>query len=99
MTPGLAAQFGLSGVTQGLVVARVDASGPAFGVLFQNDVIVAALGEGGTRKPVRTVDDLQDAVRHPVNGAVSLIVASPGPNGGPPQQRVANILLSQGGGT
>jgi serine protease Do len=99
VTPAIAAQFGLSGVTQGLVVARVDESGPAFGVLSPNDVIIAALGEGGVRKPMRSVDDLQDAVRHPVNGAVSLIIAAPSPNGGAPQQRVANILLSQTGGT
>jgi serine protease Do len=93
LTPAMASQ---TGAPQGLVVTHVDASGPAFGVLFQNDVIEAALTAEG-RKPMRTVDDLQQVVSHPLNGAVSFIVASPGQGGGAPQTRVANILLSQGG--
>jgi serine protease Do len=97
VSPNVATQLGLSGVHEGLVVVRVDPSGPAFGVLFQNDVIVAALGASGTRRPIRTVDDLQAAVSHPENGAVSLLVSTVPPNGGAPQTRVANILLSGGG--
>jgi serine protease Do len=95
LTPVLASQYGVGG-TQGLVVTHVDPSGPAFGVLFQNDVIESALTPDG-RRPMRTVDDLQQVVSHPTNGAVSLIVAQPSQNGGAPQTRVANILLAQGG--
>jgi serine protease Do len=96
VTPEIAAQFGLPSGTQGLAVTRVDPSGPAFGALFPNDIIIASLGSG-ERRQIRTVGDLQQAVGHPINGAVSLVVATIPPNGGPPVTRIANILLSNRG--
>jgi serine protease Do len=97
VTPQVAAQFGLQGGTEGLAVVHVDPTGPALGVLFPGDIIVAAMSPDG-RRPIRTVDDLQQAVSHPVNGVVSLVVSTMPPTGGAPVTRVANVLLSGGGG-
>jgi serine protease Do len=95
VTPEVAAQFGMANGTQGVAVVRVDPSGPAFGVLLPGDLITAAIGAGGKR-PIRTADDLQQAVAHAVNGVVSLSVTTTPPNGGVPVTRVANVQLSGG---
>src|SRR3984957_7841961 len=91
VTPAVAAQFGLAGGTEGLAVVRVNSSGPSLGVLFPGDIITAAIG-AGARRPIRTIDDLQQAVAHPANGVVSLLVTRSPPNGAP-ITRVANIQL------
>jgi serine protease Do len=79
---------GLPSGTRGLVVRQVDPSGPAAGLLFQDDVITATLGAGGQR-PVRTNEDLSAAVRSAPNGVVSLLVAARGGT------RVVNMALGQ----
>jgi serine protease Do len=55
LTPDIARQLGLSGITSGLVVRDVDPSGPAGRAgIAAGDVIVEA-----NRQPVRSIDDLQ----------------------------------------
>jgi hypothetical protein len=78
---------GLPAGTRGLVVREVDPSGPAAGLLFQNEVLTATLSAGGQR-PLRTAEDLAAAVRGAPNGVVSLLVATP------QGTRVVNIALA-----
>jgi serine protease Do len=75
VTADIAAQLQLPNNTRGLVVERVDPSGPAANLLGPGDVITAALGPGGA-KPIRSVDDLHDAVQQARQGVVSLQVYS-----------------------
>jgi hypothetical protein len=68
---------------------NVDPSGPAAGQLFARDIITATLG-GGTQHPVRSVSDLQQALRSRT-GVASLLVYSPQAQG----TRVVNIPLKR----
>jgi hypothetical protein len=73
-------------------VASVDPDGLAAGQLVSRDVIVATLG-GGTRKPVRSVEDLRSAVSAAKGGVLSLLVYTPQLQG----TRVVNIEIGKGG--
>jgi len=58
LTPEIAQQLSLRGVTQGLVVASVDPNGPAADAgIQQGDVILQA-----NQQPVRSIDDLRAAI-------------------------------------
>jgi serine protease Do len=91
LTPDVAQQLQLpDNVKAGLVIERVDPSGPAAGRLQAGDVITAALGPGGARA-IRSVSDLHDAVQRAPKGVVSLQVYSPQAQ----TTAVVNIQLAQ----
>ena len=90
ITPDIAQQLQLPDNLRGLVIERVDPSGPTAGLLQPGDVITAALGPGAPR-PIRSVDQLHDAVQSARNGVVSLQVYSPQSQ----ISRVVNIQLAQ----
>ncbi len=69
LTPELASQLGLRSGTQGLVVSSVDPSGPAAQAgLREGDVIQEV-----NRQPVRSTDDLRNAVQKSANRPLLLI--------------------------
>jgi serine protease Do len=86
----VAQQLGLPSAIHGVVVTQIDPTGPAAGNLTVGDVITAVLG-GRTQQPVRTPDDLRQAVEKAPNGVVSLLVYSPQAKG----TRVVNLELPQ----
>jgi serine protease Do len=86
VTADVAAQLELPQGVRGLVVAAVDPRGPAVGRLVPSDVITARIVAGGER-PVRSVQDLEQAITEARNGVVSLLVYSPQARG----TRVVNI--------
>lgn len=92
VTPAIAQQLDLPTGTTGLAVASVDPDGLAAGQLVSRDVIVATLG-GGTRKPVRSVEDLRAAISAAKGGVLSLLVYTPQLQG----TRVVNIEIGKGG--
>jgi len=70
LTPEIAQQLNLRGVTQGLVVASVDANGPAAEAgIQQGDVILQA-----NQQPVRSIDDLRAAVNRSGSRPTLLLV-------------------------
>jgi S1-C subfamily serine protease len=71
-------------------VVRVDPNGPAAQQIIPQDVITATLN-GGVQRPVRSAQDLQQAVSGAKNGVVSLLVYSPQAQG----TRVVNIPLEK----
>jgi serine protease Do len=75
VTPDMIAQLQLPASTQGLIVERVDPSGPAAELLQPGDIITAALGAGAPRS-IRTTEDLHNAISHAPRGVVSLQVYS-----------------------
>jgi serine protease Do len=75
VTPDMIAQLQLPSSTQGLIVERVDPSGPAAGLLQPGDIITEALGPGAPR-PIRTTEDLHNAISRAPRGVVSLQVYS-----------------------
>ena len=89
VTPDVAQELQLPDNVRGLVVERIDPSGPAAGQLQIGEVITAALGAGAPR-PIRSVDQLHDAVQGARNGVVSLQVYSPQAQ----TAHVVNIQLS-----
>lgn len=92
VTPTIARQLELpSGVT-GLAVANVDPNGLAAGQLAPRDIIVATLG-GGSRQPVKSVEDLRKAIARARGGVLSLLVYTPQLQG----TRVVNIEIGKGG--
>ncbi|HET7620553.1 MAG TPA: trypsin-like peptidase domain-containing protein [Gemmatimonadaceae bacterium] len=92
VTPTIAQQLRLpSGIT-GLAVADVDPNGLAAGQLAPRDIIEATLG-GGSRQPVRTVEDLRKAIEAAKGGVLSLLVYTPQLQG----TRVVNIEIGKGG--
>jgi serine protease Do len=90
VTPDIAQQLQLPDNIRGLVIERVDPSGPAAGQLQAGEVITAALGPGAPR-PIRSVEQLHDAVQSARNGVVSLQVYLPQAQ----TSRVVNIQLAQ----
>jgi len=90
VSPEIAAQLQLPSGMTGLLVERVDPVSPAANQLQPGDVITDALGPGRP-KPIRTIDDLRDAVDHAPNGIVSLQVYSPQAQG----TRVVNIQIGK----
>ena len=93
VTQQIAAQFRLGNV-RGLVVADVEPSGPARGLLGQGDVITAVIGRGGVQTPVQTPAQLSAAVSNAPNGVLSLLVFNPqfGSTGG---TRVVNVPVTR----
>ena len=89
VTPDIAAQLQLPVNARGLIIERVDPSGPAAGILQPGDVITAALGPGAPR-PIHTTDDLHNAVTHAPKGVVSFQVYSVQTQ----SARVVNIQLA-----
>jgi serine protease Do len=70
LTPEIAQQLHLRGVTQGLVVASVDPNGPAAEAgIQQGDVILQA-----NQQPVRSIDDLRAAVNRSGSRPTLLLV-------------------------
>jgi S1-C subfamily serine protease len=70
LTPELASQLGLRSGTQGLVVSSVDPSGPAAQAgLREGDVIQEV-----NRQPVRSTDDLRNAVQKSANRPLLLLI-------------------------
>ncbi len=70
LTPEIAQQLNLRGVTQGLVVASVDPNGPAAEAgIQQGDVILQA-----NQQPVRSIDDLRAAVNRSGSRPTLLLV-------------------------
>jgi serine protease Do len=91
LTQDIAQQIQLpDNIKWGLVIAHVDPSGPAAGLLQPGDVITAALGPGSPR-PIRSIDQLHEAVQRAPNGVVSLQVYSAQAQ----TSRVVNIQLAQ----
>jgi len=91
LTQDIAQQMQLSdNIKGGLVIAHVDPSGPAAGLLQPGDIITAALGPGAPR-PIRSIDQLHEAVQRAPNGVVSLQVYSAQAQ----TSRVVNIQLAQ----
>lgn len=70
LTPDIAAQFGISNTTQGVVVARVDPNGPAADTgIQQGDVI-----EQVNQQTVRSASDVEAALQRSVGRPVLLLV-------------------------
>lgn len=92
VTPAIARQLGLPAGMTGLAVADVDPNGLAAGQIVPRDVITATLG-GGKRKPVKSVQDLQNAISEAKGGVLSLLVYTPQLQG----TRVVNIEIGKGG--
>lgn len=90
VTPDISQQLQLPNNIRGLIVERVDPSGPAAGQLQPGDIITEALGPGGST-PIRSIQQLHDAVQGARNGVVSLQVYSVQAQ----TARVVNIQLSQ----
>jgi serine protease Do len=90
VTPDVAAELQLPQGTGGLAVVRVDPNGPAAQQLVPQDVITATLN-GGVQRPVRSAQDLQQAVSGAKNGVVSLLVYSPQAQG----TRVVNLPIEK----
>jgi serine protease Do len=91
LTPDIAQQMQLpDNIKGGLVIARVDPSGPTAGLLQPGDIITAALGPGAPRQ-IRSIDQLHEAVQRAPNGVVSLQVYSAQAQ----TSRVVNIQLTQ----
>jgi serine protease Do len=90
LTQDITQQMQLPDNVKGLVIARVDPSGPAAGLLQPGDIITAALGPGAPR-PMRSIDQLHEAVQRAPNGVVSLQVYSAQAQ----TSRVVNIQLAQ----
>lgn len=87
VSPDIANRLQLPSGTHGLLVGQVDPTGPAGTAgLTRGDIIEASLGPGSER-PIRSIDDLRDAVDHAPNGVVSLLVFSAQAGG----TRVVNI--------
>jgi serine protease Do len=86
VTPELAARLQLPNGTTGLLVEQVNPTGPAATLLQQYDIIEQILGRG-TSRPVRSVEDLRDALEHSTSGVVSLLVFNQRAGG----TRVVNI--------
>jgi serine protease Do len=86
VSPDIANQMRLPSGTSGLLVERVDPTGPAAMQLEPGDIIESILGAGSARA-VHSVDDLQAALSHAASGVVSLLVYSPQAGG----TRVVNI--------
>ncbi|HZS61244.1 MAG TPA: PDZ domain-containing protein, partial [Gemmatimonadaceae bacterium] len=90
-TPDIVQQLGLPDNIRGLIIERIDPTGPAAAAQLQpGDIITAALSAGAP-KPIRTIEQLHDAVQGAKNGVVSLQVYSVQAQ----TQRVVNIQLSQ----
>jgi serine protease Do len=75
VTPDMIAQLQLPASTQGLIIERVDPSGPAAGLLQPGDIITEALGAGAPRS-IRTTEDLHNALSRAPRGVLSLQVYS-----------------------
>lgn len=74
VTPEVAERLQLPEGTAGLLVAQVNPTGPAATAgLQKGDVIESVLGRG-TARPVRSVEELRDALAHAASGVVSLLV-------------------------
>ncbi len=86
VSPDIANQMQLPSGTSGLLVERVDPTGPAAMQIEPGDIIESILGPGSARA-VRSIDDLRAALSHAANGVVSLLVYSPQVGG----TRVVNI--------
>lgn len=70
LTPQIAQQLGLKGITEGLVVADVQAGSPAEDAgIAQGDVILQV-----NRQDVKTVDDVKNAVAKSKNNSVLLLI-------------------------
>jgi serine protease Do len=89
VTPEVAQQLQLPDNIRGLIIERVDPSGPAAGQLRPGDIVMAALGPAAPR-PIRTIEQLHDAVQGSKTGVVSLQVYSAQGQ----TSRVVNIQLS-----
>lgn len=89
VTSDVAQQLGLPNNIRGLIIERIDPSGPAAGRLQPGDIITAALGAGAPR-PIRSIDQLHDAVQNAKNGVVSLQLYSAQTQA----TRVVNIQLA-----
>jgi len=90
VSPEIASQLQLPAGTGGLVIEQVDPTGPAAALLQRGDVLESVLGRGSAQ-PIRSVDDLRQALSHASNGVVSLLVYSPQAGG----TRVVNIAPGQ----
>ncbi len=70
LTPQIAQQLGLKGITEGLVVADVQAGSPAEDAgIAQGDVILQV-----NRQDVKTVDDIKNAISKSKNNSVLLLI-------------------------
>jgi S1-C subfamily serine protease len=91
LTPQLAAEVEAPNSVHGLVISRVDPSGPASRLLTKGDVIVSVIGRGGVQRAVLSGDQLKDAISNTGNGVVSLLVYNKQAGG----TRVVNVPLNQ----
>jgi Do/DeqQ family serine protease len=73
LTPELAQRLRLPEDKQGLVVTNVDPTGPAADDLQQGDLI-----EQANRQPVKTVEDLRNAIQNAGDKPLLLLVTRPG---------------------
>ena len=70
LTPALTQQLGLTVGTQGLVVVAVDQSGPAIDAGIQRGDVIEQVNQ----QPVRTVEELRDAVQRSGTAPVLLLL-------------------------